>query len=101
MAGVQEILVLVIIILAIFFVPRIMGPARPATRQKIVITVSAKMRLLLGLSAVWLLGTAMMLRPWQKDLTLFLYVGVGPVLLGWMVRWVVSGFKKEKRGMRF
>jgi len=34
-------------------------------------------------------------QPWQKDPILFCYVGVGPVVLGWLLFWVASGFRRK------
>jgi hypothetical protein len=40
---------------------------------------------------------AAILQPWKGDLARFLYLGLGPVVLGWLLYWVMDGFKKKNR----
>lgn len=96
MSGISEILVLVIIVLAIFFIPRMMAKpdARRPARPKVELT--GKMRLAIGASFVWPALMAAYLQPWHKDLVLFLYLGLGPVLLGWGAFWIITGFRRNR-----
>jgi len=101
-AGVQEILVLVIIILAIFLLPRIFSKEDPAKAANfsvsgVLSTLTGKMRLALIMSLVWPLTVAGYLQPWKTGVHLFLYVGLGPVFVGWGVRWIAAGFKRPNR----
>jgi hypothetical protein len=43
------------------------------------------------LSIIWPLGVALYFKPWQQDATAFALVGIGPVAIGWSLKWVVSG----------
>ncbi len=96
-SGIQEILVLVLIILGILFLPRILnrGPEiRPAMRRPR-LEMTGKMRIALSLTVLWPAVVAAFMQPWQKDLYLFLYIALGPVALTWMVYWVMNGFKRR------
>jgi len=95
--GIQEILILVIIVLAIFFVPRILAKGNEKTPPKPALVVSGKMRLAIAGSIFWLLLAAAVLQPWNQNLVLFLYAGLGPVVSGWVINWVVLGFRNYKR----
>ncbi len=95
-SGIQEILVLVIILLGILFLPRIMnrGQEKKATAPKPTVALSGKMRLAVGASIIWPAIMAAYLQPWRSDLVTFLYIGPGPVILGWIIFWVRAGFRK-------
>ena len=96
-SGIQEILVLVIIILGILFLPRILnrGQAKPAVEAKPVVVLTGRMRLAIVASILWPAMIAAFVRPWKQDLMIFLYLGPGPVLVVWLVYWVVTGFRKK------
>jgi hypothetical protein len=96
-SGIQEILLLVIIILGILFLPRILNRG-PETRQaapRPAIVISGKMRLAVAASVIWPAVMAAFLQPWQQDLFRYLYLGVGPVALIWIIYWVLTGFRKK------
>lgn len=96
-SGIQEILVLVIIILGILFLPRILNrgqETRPATPSP-TFMLSGRMRLALAASVIWPALIAAYLQPWKQDLITFLYVGPGPVVALWIVYWVITGFKNK------
>lgn len=96
-SGIQEILVLVIIILGILFLPRLLGrgqETRPSATSP-TFAPSGRMRLALAASFLWPALTAAYLQPWKQDLITYLYVGPGPVLLLWLIYWVITGFKKK------
>ncbi|MCP4689809.1 MAG: hypothetical protein GY859_17280 [Desulfobacterales bacterium] len=101
MSGIQEILVIIGIILAIVFIPRATSrnqwkrssappPGNPITR------LPGRVRLAIIASLIWLFGAAVYFEPWNNNLQPFLIIGSGPVLLGWGVGWVVSGFRKKR-----
>ena len=101
-SGIQEILVLIIIILLIFFIPRVLSrhqPAqssRPPINRQGGIRLAGRLRFAIVASIAWPLVLAPILRPWQSNnLDLYLYLGIGPVLLGWAIAWVIVGFKKR------
>ncbi|MDJ0804187.1 MAG: hypothetical protein QNI97_15025 [Desulfobacterales bacterium] len=97
MSGLQEILVLVLIVIVLFFLPRLVArptrTARPPVRVK---PIPGKWRLALFASAVWLVVTALWLKPWGGNLILFTGVGALPVLLFWGGVWVLSGYNRRK-----
>ncbi len=96
MSGVNEILIIAAIIAGIFFVPRMMPSAnRQLQVSKLKIILSGKMRLAIAMSIVYPLVVAAYLQPWKKDLQLFLYVGMGPVALYWLMKWVFAGIKER------
>jgi len=96
-SGIQEILVLAIIILAIFFLPRILsrGQAEQAAVQKPAVALSGKMRLAIAVSVLWPAAIAAFIKPWREDLILFLYLGIGPVAIVWIFYWVITGFRNK------
>ena len=100
-AGIQEILVLVVIILAIFFLPRIFSKQEKSESSGSRITqnlslLSGRMRLAIVFSLIWPLSVAGYFEPWKKDIFLFLIIGIGPVFCGWSLRWVLAGFRKNR-----
>lgn len=98
MSGFQEILLLVALVLAIFFLPRVL-PARnqQATPRRGVRPISGRMRLALVASAVWPAAVAAYIQPWKTDLPLFLYAGLGPVAIGWALWWIRSGYRNSRK----
>jgi len=97
-SGIQEILLLVIIILGILFLPRILNRGGSETREAVprpAIEISGKMRLAVAVSVIWPAVMAAFLKPWEQDLFRYLYLGVGPVALIWMIYWVLTGFRKK------
>jgi hypothetical protein len=97
-SGIQEILVLVAIILGILFLPRILnrGQGKPAAAPRRDVVLSGKMRLAVAASILWPAAMAAFLRPWKDGLFPFLYMGPGPVAVGWIIFWVLTGFRRNK-----
>jgi hypothetical protein len=95
-SGIQEILVLMIIILGILFLPRILNRGqekRPAVPMPASV-LSGKMRLVIAASVLWPAVMAVFMQPWEKELFRYLYLGVGPVAFIWILCWVLTGFRK-------
>ena len=94
MSGFQEILVIVTIVLLLFFIPRIM-PGK-TTRQPVAarVRLTVRMRLAIAASVVYPTVVAAVFQPWRNDAVMFIFAGVGPVALGWLLFWVLSGLKK-------
>ena len=101
MSGLQEILVLVIIVIVLFFLPRMVSrPAaslRKVPAQPLLKKMSGRWRLAILASVFWLAAMTLWLQPWTGKRTLFVAIGVAPVVVGWGVWWVVSGFKQKRR----
>jgi hypothetical protein len=38
---------------------------------------------------------AAFLQPWKQDFSRYLYLGIGPVALIWIIYWVYTGFQKK------
>ena len=96
-SGIQEILVLVIIILGILFLPRILnrGQEKRPDLPRPAMVISGAMRLAISASVLWPVVMAAFMQPWKKDLVLYLFLGVGPVALLWLIYWVFIGFRKK------
>lgn len=95
MFGLQEILIITAFILALLFIPRMTAKKQPERPAAAKFMVSGKMRMAVAASAVYMALAAAFFQPWQKDGLMFVYVGVGPVALGWLAAWVLVGFKKD------
>ena len=96
-SGIQEILVLVIIILGIFFVPRMLNRRPETVASKPAVTLSGKTRLAISASIIWPALTAAYLKPWRSDWVTFLYLGFGPVIFGWIICWVAVGYRIRRK----
>jgi hypothetical protein len=96
MPGYQEILIIAAVILGIFFIPRMLEQKKPPPRvippRK---NLSGRWRLAIALSIVHPLIAAAIMQPWRSDAFLFGYIGLGPVLLGWLLYWVSRGFVRK------
>jgi hypothetical protein len=101
LSGLTEILLILLIIVALFFLPRMVSRSAPAVRkaqpQPLLKKLSGRWRLAILASIVWLAATALWLQPWIGNQTLFVGIGAAPVIVGWGVWWVVSGFKQKRR----
>ncbi len=95
MPGFQEILVLLIIISAIFFLPRIIGSTKK-TEQKKTINISPQIRIMVVFSILWPFILSFFLKPWNNNVTEYLIYAFFPVLLIWSLIWIIDGFKKRK-----
>ena len=94
MSGVNEILLIAAIVAGIFFIPRMMPAKRRILVARQPVAISAKARFAMAASVVYPAVAAAYFQPWKNDWVLFLYLGIGPVALGWLLYWVVSGIKK-------
>ena len=94
MSGFQEILLVAVILLGILFVPRMLPRKGVQTSSRPAIVISRNLRVAIVASVIYPAVAAAFLQPWRKDMILFLYAGLGPVLLGWLLYWVLTGRKK-------
>ena len=97
--GIQEILVLVAIIVGILFLPRILnrGQAKEAAESEPPFVLSGKLRMAIGASIIWPAAAAAYLQPWKNDLYTYMFIGLGPVVLVWIVFWIFTGFRKKNQ----
>ena len=97
MFGFQEILIISAIILGVLFIPRMMAPKREP-RPRLVSPIkmlSLQMRLVIAASIIYPVLAAGYFQPWKNDPVLFLYIGLGPVGLFWLLCWVLIGMKRR------
>lgn len=94
MSGFQEILLVAVILLGILFLPRMLPRKGAQTPTRPAIVISRNLRIAIAASVIYPIVAAAFLQPWRNDLIPFLYAGVGPVLLGWLVYWVYTGRRK-------
>jgi hypothetical protein len=102
LSGFQEILVIVAILLAIIFMPRLMHPQQAkgsvvARVQKAGRAVSGRLRLAVFISLLWIVGAAVYSWAWQGTWPPFVIGGLIPVALFWGMAWVVKGFTRDRR----
>ncbi|ACN16358.1 hypothetical protein HRM2_32800 [Desulforapulum autotrophicum HRM2] len=101
MAGIQEILTLLLIIIGIIFIPRIMSGGRVKdTKKRKKIHLSGRMRLSIILSIITPLVAALILKPWAHNFVGFILAGIIPVAAGWAAYWIISGFKNHNNDPR-
>jgi hypothetical protein len=94
MSGFQEILLVAVILMGILFLPRIM-PGRIEQRPKPSAAVlSRNMRLAIAASIIYPAIAALFLQPWRRDVVMYMYAGLGPVVLGWLGYWAFTGRKR-------
>ena len=96
MSGLQEILVIVLVIAFILFLPRWTGRGTKKTSAKPLQTLSGKLRLAVIASVIWLMLWATYFKPWTGEILAFTLVGLCPVIIGWGALWVIDGFKKKQ-----
>ena len=96
MPGYQEILIISAIVLGVIFIPRMMETKKPAPKLiRARRSLSGRSRLAIALSIVYPLIAATIMQPWHRDPAAFGYIGLGPVLLGWLIYWVLQGFRRR------
>ncbi len=102
-SGLQELLVIGLIIGCLFLLPRMMQRGRreaasasdDALRR---LRLSRPLRLAVVLSAIWLLVAIAIWQPWNGYDSRFLYLGILPVAAAWGLIWIAGG--QRKRGPR-
>jgi hypothetical protein len=61
-----------------------------------VLKFSWTLRLAIVMSVLWPLACAAYFKPWQQAVIPFTVIGIGPVLVGWSVHWVLAGMKNKQ-----
>ena len=99
-SGIQEILLIVLILLAIFLIPRMIKPrpsSEPMRVRRPAFFLSWTQRLAIVASLLWPIGCALYFKPWQQQAFIpFALIGIGPVVVAWSLNWVVAGIKKKR-----
>ena len=109
----QEILVVIAIAAAIFFLPRLMGrkssfeaQQQPRLRPGFQsqpddrvpkIRLTGWMRLSIVVTFLWVAGCAAFLKPWGDNTFLFFLISLGPAIALWGGIWAWFGYKKYRR----
>ncbi len=98
MAGINEILVLILIIAGILILPRLFKPQPAHQSDRIsfgdkIKNLSVKSRAAISLSIVYPIAMALYLTPWSSNLALYLLLGVLPIIIAWALFWILSGSK--------
>jgi len=93
----QEILLLIVIALALFYFPRLRA-GKTVTREVAKMpALTGWMRLAILVTLLWVAGLAAVIKPWDKNLLLYLYTAIAPAFIFWGGAWVFSGYKKYRR----
>lgn len=96
MPGYQEILIVSAIVLGVIFIPRLMEQKKPAPRlDRPAKRLSGRGRLAVALSVIYPLLVAGIMKPWRADVITYAYIGLGPVVLAWLMYWVAMGFRRR------
>ncbi len=96
MSGLSEILLITLIIAILFYLPKRAGGDSPARRRPR-ISLSGRMRLAIVASILYLPAAGYLFNPMDGDPIRFAVFGVGPVILGWAIYWVVLGYRRHRR----
>ena len=92
-SGIQEILVIVLVIVVILLAPRVLprgknltekpNPSMRSPRQ-----ISRPIRLAVVFSAAWLSACTAILQPWRENPTTYVLIGILPLILLWGLIWI-------------
>lgn len=101
-SGLQEIFLILLVVLAIFLLPRLTGRRQAAAvpgpvNRRPRPRLSGPLRSAILASLAWLFLTAVYYEPWQRDLARYLFAGAAPVSLFWGILWIVAGFRNRRR----
>jgi hypothetical protein len=100
-SGLQELLLIGLIIACLFLLPRMMQRGRQdaagtsaAVRRGLQIPRS--LRLAVVLSAIWLMMSIAYFQPWRAYTSRFLYVGIVPIAAAWGIIWIAHGRRNRR-----
>ena len=100
MSGLSEILLILVIVIVLFFLPRMVSRPAPVVRkpprQPLMKKITGRWRLAILVSVVWLAATVLWFQPWSGEQTQFVVIGAAPVVVGWGLVWVMAGFRKRR-----
>ena len=95
-SGLNEILLIAAIVLAVIFLPRIpktrkAAPPRIRSQAATGLVLSGRQRFAILASIIWLAFWTVYYEPWGEEWKLFAYIGAGPVLVTWGLWWTLKG----------
>ena len=95
MAGINEILVLILLIASVLVLSRFFkgAPVKKQSAAKKNKNLPVKKRLRIVLTLTYPIAASLYLKPWENNLLVYLIYGIAPVLLFWAVVWIVAGKK--------
>jgi hypothetical protein len=101
-SGLQELLLIVLIIGCLFLLPRMMQRGRQDAAGSSAavqpgLHISRSLRLAVVVSAIWLLVSLAYFQPWRTYTSRFLYVGIVPIAAAWGIIWIARGRRKRRR----
>lgn len=95
MTGISEVLVLILLICGILILPRMLKPApKSAAGPGKPGVLGMKMRAGIVVSLIFPILTALVMKPWQDGLILYLSIGVLPVALAWGLAWILAAQRR-------
>ncbi|MDT8273258.1 MAG: hypothetical protein RRA35_08695 [Desulfomonilia bacterium] len=100
MSGIQEITLIAVLILAILYLPRLVSGKRAVSSKASSLLfslrrLSGSVRLALVGSFLWIFIAAVLIKPWNEQLMMVLYLGIAPVIIAWSIWWVILGFRRK------
>ncbi len=93
----QEILLLIVIALALFYIPRLRTRKTAAPEVVPMPALTGWIRLAILVTFLWITVVAAIIKPWNNNIFPYLSIGVAPPFLFWGLVWVYSGYKKYRR----
>ena len=95
-SGMNEILLIAAIVLALIFIPRLNASRKTrgpgvSSAAKAGFELSGRQRLAILASIFWLAFWAVHYEPWHRQWKLFMYIGAGPILVTWGLWWALKG----------
>ena len=93
-SGIQEILLLVLVIAIVLFLPKLRSTGADRRVQGSPPSLAGRLRLAIMASLFWAALMAVFLEPWHGGWLRFLYYGIGPVAASWSIYWVIRGYRQ-------
>ena len=84
-SGIQEILVIVLVIVVILLAPRVLSRGKNLTEKP---NPSMRSPRQISRSAVWLSACTAILQPWRENPTTYVLIGILPLILLWGLIWI-------------
>jgi hypothetical protein len=99
-SGFQEILLIGLIIMGILILPRMVKPQPPPPKTSVCRAaprLTWTFRLAFVLTILWPACWALYFAPWRAPHRVsFAVIGIGPVVVGWCLKWILAGMKNKR-----